>query len=76
MFDVARHFFTKEDVKKYIDNMVRYKYNILHMHLTDNEGWRIEIKSLPKLTQVGAWNVKKVGYFGKFSAPAPDEPRT
>lgn len=75
MFDVARHFFTKEQVKEYIDQMVRYKYNLLHLHLTDDEGWRIEIKSLPKLTQVGAWNVKKVGYFGTFSKPTADEPR-
>ena len=75
MFDVARHFFTKEDVEKYIDQMVRYKYNILHLHLTDDEGWRIEIKSLPKLTEIGAWNVKKVGYFGTFAVPKPDEPR-
>jgi len=75
MFDVSRHFFTKEDVEQYIDQMVRYKYNLLHLHLTDDEGWRIEIKGLPKLTEVGAWNVKKVGYFGTFSAPTPDEPR-
>ncbi|MCR8561812.1 family 20 glycosylhydrolase [Mucilaginibacter sp. BJC16-A38] len=76
MFDVSRHFFTKEEVKQYIDQMVRYKFNLLHMHLTDDEGWRIEIKSLPKLTTVGAYNVKKVGEFGSFSPPAPDEPRT
>ncbi len=76
MFDVARHFFTKDEVKQYIDDMVRYKYNLLHLHLTDDEGWRIEIKSLPKLTQVGAWSVKKVGYFGSFSPPTPNEPRT
>ncbi|MGI8950118.1 MAG: beta-N-acetylhexosaminidase [Chitinophagaceae bacterium] len=75
MFDVARHFFTKKDVEQYIDQMVRYKFNLLHLHLTDDEGWRIEIKGLPKLTEVGAWNVKKVGYFGEFSAPKPDEPR-
>ncbi|HEX8331350.1 MAG TPA: beta-N-acetylhexosaminidase [Segetibacter sp.] len=75
MFDVARHFFTKEEVKKFIDDMVRYKYNLLHLHLSDDEGWRIEIKGLPKLTEVGAWNVKKVGYFGTFSPPTPDEPR-
>lgn len=75
MFDVSRHFFTKDEVKQYIDQMVRYKYNLLHWHLTDDEGWRIEIKSLPKLTEVGAWNVKKVGYFGTFSKPTPDEPR-
>ncbi|MBC7923200.1 MAG: family 20 glycosylhydrolase [Ferruginibacter sp.] len=75
MFDVSRHFFTKAEVKQYIDQMVRYKYNLLHLHLTDDEGWRIEIKGLPKLTQVGAWNVKKVGYFGTFAPPAPGEPR-
>lgn len=76
MFDVSRHFFTKNEVKQFIDQMVRYKYNILHMHLTDDEGWRIEIKGLPKLTEVGAWNVKKEGYFGSFSPPTPEEPRT
>jgi hexosaminidase len=76
MFDVARHFFTKQEVKQYIDAMVRYKYNLLHLHLADDEGWRIEIKGLPKLTEVGAWNVKKVGEFGTFSTPAADEPRT
>jgi len=75
MFDVARHFFTKAEVKTFIDDMVRYKFNLLHWHLTDDEGWRIQIKSLPKLTEVGAWNVKKVGYFGSFSIPTPEEPR-
>lgn len=75
MFDVARHFFTKTEVKQFIDDMVRYKYNLLHLHLTDDEGWRIEIKGLPKLTEVGAWNVKKTGYFGTFSKPTPDEPK-
>ena len=76
MFDVTRHFFTKEEVKQFIDEMVKYKFNLLHLHLSDDEGWRLEIKGLPKLTEVGAWNVKKVGYFGTFSAPLPDEPRT
>ena len=76
MFDVARHFFTKHEVEEFIDNMVKYKFNLLHMHLTDDEGWRVEIKSLPRLTTVGAYNVKKVGYFGTFSPPGPDEPRT
>jgi len=75
MFDVARHFFTKQEVKQYIDAMVRYKYNRLHLHLTDDEGWRIEIKGLPKLTEVGAWRVKKEGTFGDFIPPKPDEPR-
>jgi hexosaminidase len=75
MFDVSRHFFTKNEVKRYIDNMVRYKFNLLHLHLTDDEGWRIEIKSLPRLTEVGAYNVKKEGDFGSFIPPTPDEPR-
>ena len=76
MFDVSRHFFTKDEVESFIDEMVKYKFNLLHLHLTDDEGWRIEIKGLPRLTEVGAWNVKKVGYFGTFSPPTPDEPRT
>ncbi|HEY4061825.1 MAG TPA: family 20 glycosylhydrolase [Puia sp.] len=75
MFDVSRHFFTKAEVKDFIDKMVRYKYNLLHLHLTDDEGWRIEIKSLPRLTQVGAWNARRVGTFGTFPAPPADEPR-
>lgn len=75
MFDVSRHFFTKEEVKQFIDDMVKYKFNLLHLHLTDDQGWRIEIKSFPKLTEVGAWNVKKTGTFGTFSAPDANEPR-
>ena len=75
MFDVSRHFFTKQDVKDFIDEMVQYKFNLLHMHLTDDEGWRIEIKSLPRLTTVGAWNVKRVGTFGKFAPIPKDEPK-
>jgi hexosaminidase len=73
MFDVSRHFFTVQEVKEFIDEMARYKFNLLHLHLTDDQGWRIEIKSYPKLTTVGAWNVKKTGTFGTFSEPAADE---
>src|SRR5450432_2852625 len=75
MFDVARHFFTPQEVKDFINVMVQYKFNLLHMHLTDDEGWRVEIKSLPRLTTVGAWNVKREGYFGTFAPIPPDEPR-
>ena len=75
MLDVSRHFFTKQEVKDFIDEMVKYKYNVLHWHLTDDQGWRIEIKSLPKLTEVGAWNAKREGRFGGFAAPADNEPR-
>jgi hexosaminidase len=75
MFDVTRHFFTKQEVKSFIDDMVKYKFNMLHLTLSNDEGWRVEIKALPKLTSVGAWNVKKVGTFGSFTPPADDEPR-
>ena len=53
MLDVARHFFSVEDVKKYIDILAYYKINTLHLHLADDQGWRIEIKSWPKLTEIG-----------------------
>ena len=53
MLDVARHFFSVEDVKHYIDLLAHYKMNRLHLHLTDDQGWRIEIKSWPKLTEIG-----------------------
>ncbi|HET9908316.1 MAG TPA: beta-N-acetylhexosaminidase [Anaerolineales bacterium] len=54
MLDVARHFFSVEDVKRYIDLISHYKVNRLHMHLSDDQGWRIEIKSWPRLTEVGS----------------------
>lgn len=75
MLDVARHFFNKEEVKQYMDGMVRYKYNILHLHLTDDDGWRLEIKSYPKLTEIGAWKVKREGNYGSFIPPKENEPR-
>jgi len=53
MLDVSRHFFSAEDVKQYIDLLATYKINILHMHLSDDQGWRIEIKSWPDLTAIG-----------------------
>lgn len=58
MLDVSRHFFTVDFIKKYIDTMVMFKLNTLHLHLTDDQGWRIEIKKYPALTQVGAWREK------------------
>jgi hexosaminidase len=53
MLDVARHFFSVDDVKRYIDLISYYKMNVLHMHLSDDQGWRIEIKSWPNLTAIG-----------------------
>lgn len=76
MLDVSRHFFTKEQVKRYIDELARMKYNTFHWHLTDDEGWRIEIKSLPRLTQVGAWRVPRQGKWGQVAPPKPGEAAT
>lgn len=53
MLDVARHFFSVEDVKRYIDLISYYKLNVLHLHLSDDQGWRIEIKSWPNLATTG-----------------------
>ena len=52
--DVSRHFFSVEFVKKYIDLMAQYKFNYFHWHLTDDQGWRVEIKKYPKLTEIGS----------------------
>ena len=57
--DVCRHFFDKEFVKKYIDILAMHKLNVFHWHLVDDQGWRIEIKKYPKLTEVGAWRVDR-----------------
>ncbi len=55
MLDCARHFHPVERVKRLINQLAHYKFNTFHWHLTDDEGWRIEIKSLPQLTNIGAW---------------------
>jgi len=61
LLDVARHFFSKEEVKNYLDLMAQHKLNTLQLHLTDDNGWRIEIKRYPKLTEMGAWR-KDIGF--------------
>jgi hexosaminidase len=61
LLDVCRHFFDKEVVKKYIDLLAFYKMNTLHWHLTEDQGWRIEIKKYPKLTEIGAWRTDTSG---------------
>ncbi|MDX9750044.1 MAG: family 20 glycosylhydrolase [Flavobacteriales bacterium] len=63
--DVVRHFWPVDFVKKYIDLLARYKMNSFHWHLTDDQGWRIEIKARPKLTEVGAW--RKGSQVGPYS---------
>ncbi|MGO4681452.1 beta-N-acetylhexosaminidase [Microbacterium sp. 2MCAF23] len=55
MLDVARHFLPKREVLRLIDLIAAYKFNVLHLHLTDDQGWRVEIKRYPRLTEVGSW---------------------
>ncbi|MBT2442184.1 beta-N-acetylhexosaminidase [Streptomyces sp. ISL-36] len=58
MLDVARHFMPKDDVLRYLDLLAAHKLNVLHLHLTDDQGWRIEIERYPRLTEVGAWRAR------------------
>ncbi len=69
MLDVVRHFFPISYLKRYIDLMAMYKYNHLHLHLTDDQGWRIEIYSYPELQYISAW--RKETLVGHLN----DEPR-
>ena len=55
--DVSRHFHDKEFIKKYIDLLALLKMNTFHWHLVDDQGWRVEIKKYPRLTEIGAWRV-------------------
>ncbi len=65
--DVARHFFPVEYVKNFIDVMAMHKLNTLHWHLTEDQGWRIEIKKYPKLTEIGAWRDSTIiGYNAQY----------
>lgn len=61
MLDVSRHWFTKKEVMRYIDQIAEYKFNRFHWHLTDDQGWRIQIDALPRLTEIGAWRAPRVG---------------
>ena len=76
LLDVSRHFFTINEVKRLIDEMVVYKFNLLQLHLTDDQGWRIEIKKLPELTKVGAWRVPRMGVWGEMECPKEGEKAT
>ena len=73
MLDSARHFQSVDEIKRLIDAMAAYKLNVLHWHLNDDQGWRLEIKAYPKLTQVGAWRAPK-GADAYRPAPARYEP--
>ena len=76
MLDVSRHFFSVDQVKAFIDKMAHYKFSVFHWHLTDDEGWRIQINAYPQLTDIGAWRVARTGKFGTRKEPQPGEPAT
>ena len=73
MLDVVRHFMPKHDLLRFIDLMAMHRLNVLHLHLTDDQGWRIEIRQFPRLTEVGAWRREsQVG--GQHDAPGDGRP--
>ncbi|MEV5881947.1 beta-N-acetylhexosaminidase [Streptomyces sp. NPDC052020] len=67
MLDVARHFLPKDGVLRYLDLMAAHKLNVFHFHLTDDQGWRIEIERYPKLTEIGSWRARTK--FGHRASP-------
>src|SRR5262245_41309490 len=71
LLDAGRHFMPKEFVKKFIDLLALHKMNSFHWHLTDDQGWRIEIKKYPKLTQIGAW--RKETLVGRLESESQKE---
>lgn len=71
MLDVCRHFFDKEVIKKYIDLLAFYKMNVLHLHLTEDQGWRIESEKYPKLNEISSWRTEEDGSrYGGFYTKA------
>ncbi|MEU7136892.1 beta-N-acetylhexosaminidase [Streptomyces sp. NPDC046261] len=71
LLDVARHFLPKDGVLRYLDLLAAHKLNVLHLHLTDDQGWRLEIERYPKLTEVGAWRARSK--HGHRASPLWDE---
>ncbi|MFF4741081.1 beta-N-acetylhexosaminidase [Streptomyces sp. NPDC001262] len=71
LLDVARHFMPKDGVLRYLDLLAAHKLNVLHLHLTDDQGWRIEIERYPKLTETGAWRARSK--LGHRASPLWDE---
>ncbi|SDK68601.1 beta-N-acetylhexosaminidase [Streptomyces indicus] len=71
MLDVSRHFMPKGGVLRYLDLMAAHKLNVFHFHLTDDQGWRIEIKRHPRLTEVGSWRARTK--FGHRASPLWEE---
>jgi hexosaminidase len=75
MLDSARHFQSVDFIERYIDWMSLHKLNVLHWHLTDDQGWRLEIRKYPRLTSIGAWRVPAGAAPAKDIDPATGEPR-
>ena len=71
--DVSRHFFPADSVKHFIDMMALHNINRLHWHLTDDQGWRLEVKSLPRLTAIGAWRAPRVGNWWEREPQLPTD---
>lgn len=68
--DCSRHFYTIKDIKRYLDLMALYKMNVFHWNLVNDQGWRLEIKKYPKLTEVGAWRTEGGKRYGGFYTSA------
>lgn len=75
LLDGSRHFFDAAFIRKHLDRLAAYKFNTFHWHLTDNQGWRVEIKSLPELTKIGAWRAEGVAAKQR-PAPGSGQPQT
>lgn len=73
MLDESRHFFGAELVKTLIDQMARVKMNVFHWHLVDDQGWRIEIKKHPRLTEIGAWRLDNENGVWNYSVQKPED---
>ncbi|MGW0734207.1 beta-N-acetylhexosaminidase [Streptomyces sp. NPDC002851] len=71
MLDVARHFMPKDGVLRYLDLLAAHKLNVFHFHLTDDQGWRVEIKRHPRLTEVGSWRTRTK--YGHRASPLWEE---
>src|SRR5690606_5324910 len=72
MLDVCRHFFPIEVIKGFIDQLALHKLNTLHLHLCDDQAWRVEVKTHPRLTEVGAWRpTEKLAKIGAPTTPDP-----
>ena len=76
MLDVSRFFMPKKEILKLLDMLALHKINYFHWHLVDDNGWRIQIKKYPRLTDIGAWRPERHNYFSMRANPVPGEPAT